>query len=406
MRAGACRWLTVWLTTVLLVAGCVSAGSPTTPSGGTAVFPSGAPTSTDAGLFRPPPSPTPSPTADPRPPLEFPDLQSHGTATLMFGSPAVPPVTYQLACFWTPSWDADDIYEGATLEGVRASGPFSLLLAGEPADVWLGVGEELDYDPSEWGPLLVIHRHGAASYVAGPETGTVEIVEASPDRTSGTLRFEGLAPDPETAPPGAAVLADWTKPLGGDPAMASLTGTLSWQCEPAPDTLATHDPSVEDWPEGWPIFGVGHFGRCDPYPLVLVSGDPSREGVRACVSPCDNCGPGFYSLDADQTVRVPAGGTLRFELANPGTHFLDWSLSWATQSEAEQATQREDEGEEFASPFTLIDVGRVSEGPVLEFPAPPPGEWSVSIGWHDHPAGFESGSFVRGVAYFRVLVGD
>ena len=112
MRAGACRWLTVWLTTVILVAGCVSAGSPTTPSGGTAALPSGAPTSTDAGPFSPPPSPTPSPTADPRPPLEFPDLQSHGTATLLFGSPAIPPVTFQLACFWTPGFDA-------TLTGVE-----------------------------------------------------------------------------------------------------------------------------------------------------------------------------------------------------------------------------------------------------------------------------------------------
>ena len=194
MRGGACRWLTVWLTTVILVAGCVSAGSPTTPSGGTAVLPSGAPTSTDAGLLSPPLSPTPSPTADPRPPLEFPDLQSHGTATLLFGSPAIPPVTFQLACFWAPSWDADDSHEGATLEGVRASGPLSILLAGEPADVWLGVGEEFEYEPSEWGPLLVIHRHGAASYVAGPTTGTVQLVEASADRTSGTLRFEGSGP--------------------------------------------------------------------------------------------------------------------------------------------------------------------------------------------------------------------
>jgi hypothetical protein len=355
------------------------------------------------------------PTADAGPPLAFPDLQSHGTATISFSSRATPPVTYQLACFWTPEWYDDyDVdsgvekheFQGATLAGVRALEPFAVLLAGEPADVWLGIGEGFEYEPSEWGPLLVIHRHGAASYVAGPTTGTVELIEASADRTSGTLRFEGLAPDPETTPPGAAVLADWVKPLGGDPAMASLTGTLSWQCEPAPDTLATYDPSVEDWPEGWPVgLGSGQM-RCDPYPLVLVSGDPSREGVRGCGN-CDNCGPSFYSLDADQTVRVPAGGTLRFKLADPGTHFVRWSLSWATQSEAELATQHEEEGDyEFASPFALIDEGRISEGRVLEFPAPPPGEWSVSIGWQDHPAGYESGSFAQGGSIFRVLVGS
>jgi len=370
-------------------------------------------------------SPTPAPasiampTADAGPPLAFPDLQSHGTATISFSSPATPPVTYQLACFWTPEWYDDyDVdsgvekheFQGATLAGVRALEPFAALLAGEPADVWLGVGPELGDVPSEWHPghLLIIHRHGAASYVAGPTTGTVELVEASADRTSGTIRFERLAPDPETTPPGEAVLADWIKPLGGDPVMASLSGTLSWQCDPAPDTIATYDLYDEGWPEGWPSIGEPPFGRCDAYPLVLVSGAQSRSGVGACVSPCDSCGPdSFFSLDADQTVTVPVGGTLRFELADPGTHFIRWSLRWATQSEAELATQHEEEGDyEFASPFKLIDEGRYSEGPILEFPAPPPGEWSVSLGWHDHPAGYESGNLAFGTDYFRVIVGD
>ena len=413
MRAGARRSLLVLLTTVVLVAGCVSSGSPASPSDQTAGSPAATSTAAAVRPSSPPPSPTPSPTADPRPPLQFPDFQSHGTATLSFASPAIAPVTYQLSCFWVPEWyddyDVDSGVEtheflGATFLGVRASEPFSVSLAGEPVDVWL---DAVQADPGYPDHLLVIHRHGAASYVAGPTTGTVELIEASADRTSGTLRFEGLAPDPETAPPGAVVLADWIKPLGGDPAMASLSGTLSWRCEPAPETIATYDLLDGGWPEGWPdSLGSGQM-RCDPYPLVLVSGDQPREGGWLYCGPCDLCGPFSYSLDADQTVRVPVGGTLRFELADPGTHFLHWSLHWATQSEAEQATQHEQEGDfEFPSPFALIDEGRYSEGSVLAFPAPPPGEWSVSLGWHDHPAGYESGSFAPGSALFRVLVGD
>ena len=195
---------------------------------GPATAPTAPPTPTDSAEVTPTPTESPPPTAEPVPALG--DFQSHGAVTISFSSPPVPAVTVRVICVWAPGpavadWDPTDEF----------SVQLSSVLAGEL------VG--LEFNPKatssrgsgshyfSWGsPMFVIARgDDVASYVPGQETGTVELVEASGDWASGTIRFDGPAPDPESAPPGPlpSPLSDWIRPLGGDPAMASLSGAVT-----------------------------------------------------------------------------------------------------------------------------------------------------------------------------------
>jgi len=95
---------------------------------------------------------------------------------------------------------------------------------------------------------------------------------------------------------------------------------------------------------------------------------------------------------------------LRFELREQQSHFVKWSLEWARQTDAQRwqdqyvsdIAQLEEEA------WETIDEGVLSKGSVLEFAAPPPGDWSVRLGWTDDRRD-EGGNMT---SYFRVVVGD
>jgi hypothetical protein len=320
-----------------------------------------------------------------RPALEYPNLQSHGAVVISFSSPDRPAVVGGLSCLWEPGGEYSE-------PGVVALQRFSIVLAGEQAEIWLGpqwsFGDALEF---------AIHRHGAASYVPGPGTGSVERVGIANDWSSGAMRFDELEPSPETAPPMMASRAEWIGPLGGDAAMAKLTGTVAWACEPPPASLSEYARSLPYEP---PLY-LG-----DPAPIVLVVDDQRQDGVDLCGGLLgDTCGPRPYALPADFAVTVRTGHSLRFELPDEGSHFVRWSLQWAAQSDAEryEAWEHSDEFLGYLEePWHEIDDGVLSEGSILEFDAPPPGDWSVQLGWTDDRADLGGNM----ASLFRVVVDD
>ena len=391
---------------LLVMALSVTACSVDRPAvAGSAAAPASAPDSPPLKSVSPPPSATPSapleaspvlqspdPAADARaalqdpdlerPALEYPNLQSYGAAVISFSSPDRPAVVGGLSCLWAPGGEYSE-------PGVVALKRFSVVLAGEQAEIWLG-------PPMTFGDSLefAIHRHGAASYVPGPGTGSVVFPGAN-DWSSGTMRFDNLAPSPETAPPLTSSPAEWIGPLGGDAAMARLTGTVAWACEPPPASLSEYARSRPYEP---PLY-LG-----DPAPIVLVVDDQRKVGEDACGGfSGDTCGPPLYVLPADLIVSVPSGHLLRFDLPEERFHFVKWSLQWARQSDAQRWQDQYEwnyEGPYEDEAWKLIDKGVLSESSSLEFDAPPPGDWSVVLHWTDDRD--DQGGNIA--SYFRVVV--
>ena len=162
---------------------------------------------------------------------------------------------------------------------------------------------------------------------------------------------------------------------------------------PAPQTVPTPGPVATEQP--------GH--TIPPLPhLTLVSGNVHREAVSGCgatieiggYTAADSCGPSFQVLGVDYVVRVPEGGTLRFELP-AGWHFVGWSLGWVTQIEAERWRGQEPDT------FRTGQTSTATSGRTLVVVAPPAGDWSVRLDWRG-----ARGDDRFGVPdYFRVIVG-
>jgi hypothetical protein len=345
------------------------------------------PTATPSLAPTAPSSELPSPTAyarpgipypdHARPALQYPDLESYGAARISFNSQDQPASVGSISCLWRLR--ISEVSNEPEIVAVR--GP-SFVLAGERVDIWLG-----------WHSPFAIHRHGAASYVAGPGSGFVEGVGG--DGSSSRKRFDGLTPSSETAPPLTTSLTEWVRPLGGDPAWATLTGTVEWACEPPPPNLSEAPYSC--------VLPPGPLCLGDPDPIVLVV-TRRQFGVNACGGLLgETCGLPFYALSTDYVVRVPTGHTLRFELPDERSHFLRWSLEWAAQTDAERwQIQYESDGPWEEEEWEMIDDGGPSEGSVLEFAAPPPGDWSVLLSWTDDRD--DNGGNMR--SFFRVVVSD
>ena len=349
---------------------------PTTPVDSIAPGPGTTPeASTALASTAPPSSMAPSPTADARPPLSYPDVQSLGLLTVTFSEPALPPIYLHFACAWVSPVDVGylSISPSASLGGEQVS---------------------FEVQPRSSGYQFSIGREGAASYRPRPGIGYVALGEVGAGWANGSLSFNGLAPDPYAGPgPLTTSIEEWVRPIGGDPTLARLSGTVTWACEPAPPTVPTPGPVATEQP-GPTIPPIPH--------LTLISGDVHREAVSGCgtsiyiggYSYGESCGPSFQALGVDYVVRVPEGGKLRFELP-AGWHFVGWYLGWVTQIEAERW-----HGEE-PDTFRRSQTGTATSGRTLEVDAPPPGDWSVRLDWRG-----ARGDDRFGVPdYFRVIVG-
>jgi hypothetical protein len=238
---------------VVTLAWTVVACSPSaTPSGS----PSGAAAASPPSSI-PTAAATPAPSPSARPALAYPDVQSYGTVTVSFTSPAIDPLKIDLTCEWSTPTEVSWLY---------------------PKDPVAFGGESVSFDlvpDAEGSGQFRIARDGAAGYGPTAMTGHVQVVATTPDGASGSIRFEDLAPDPETAEPGPlpSPLAEWIRPIGRDPELASLTGTVDWACEPAPATVPTRAPSVSEAPAP----------TTPPLPaLALRDGDRRELGVDGC----------------------------------------------------------------------------------------------------------------------------
>lgn len=344
----------------------------------------------NAGLS---PGPSPSPTTDARPSLGYPDSESHGTMTISFEVPARPSLTADLVC----TWEAGPLVSGLSAQS-GGGGSISEMLAGEE------VFFNLDPLPRwEGDPLFVIY-HSGAEYRPGPATGTEAVVKSATDWASGSIRFENLSPDPESADEGPlpSPLSDWIRPIGGDPAMASLTGTVSWSCDPAPTAVPAGSivpPTPRPIPTASP---TPSYPASPPFfdgvpPLALESGDQRQWGDTWCgYNGGDLCAPGENgALGVESIVMVPGGGSLTFELP-PSCHFLNWSLAWVAQAEHERWR-----GEWPYPSAQYVASGGKTKGRILEHAAPPAGDWSVLLSFISTCNGPETGGIDD---LFRVVV--
>lgn len=324
------------------------------------------------------PTHTPSPSADVRPPLLSPEVQSYGVVTVAFSEPALPAIAFDFVCDWVSAVEVGDFYIAP-----------STSLAGEQVSFAI--------QPRTPSYPFMIWRERAASYVPSPSTGDVALSVVGEGWASGSMWFIGLAPNPEfrvAAGPLQTSIEEWLRPIGGDPLLSRLSGTVTWACEPAPPTVPTPGPVASEEP--WPTV--------PPLPrLMLVTPEVRREAVSGCggsieiggYAGADSCGPSFQALGVDYVVRVPEGGRLRFELPT-GWHFVGWSLGWVTQVEAERW-----HGEQ-PDTFETIQVGAATRGRILELDAPPAGDWSIRLDWR----GARGDDRFSRPDYFRVIVGD
>ncbi|MBA3876194.1 MAG: hypothetical protein C0498_04530 [Anaerolinea sp.] len=292
--------------------------------------------------------------------------------TVVFNDPALPSIDLQFVCDWISPVEVGDLYiaRSASLAGERV---------------------ELVIEPPR--NRFEIWRENAASYVPRPGLGYVALSKVGEGWASGSMWFEGLAPDPYPGPgPLRTTIEDWVRPVGGDPSLNRLSGTVTWACEPAPRTVPTLGPVVSQPPQP----------TIPPLPrLTLVSGEVRRDAVSGCggfidiggYQAADSCGPSFQALDVDYAVRIPQRGTLRFELP-AGWRFDSWSLGWVAQFEAERW-----HGEQ-PDTFETIQTGGPTNGRILELDAPPIGDWTVRLDW----IGARGADRFGAPAYFRVVV--
>ena len=121
---------------------------------------------------------TPSPGPSARPTLAYPDVQSYGTITVSFTSPAIEPLTIGLACEWSSPTEVVWLY---------------------PSDPVAFHGEKVSIDLLPRAPgsgQFRIGRDGAAGYDATETTGDVHLVDATSDGASGSIRFDAQVAGP------------------------------------------------------------------------------------------------------------------------------------------------------------------------------------------------------------------
>jgi|GEM_PF-3278018 len=379
-HVGQQRWLrSGGLALVLvLVAGCSAVPASSWTPGPTIDHASPSPAATRTTAT------TPTASNEPLPSLAYPDVQSRGELTITFESPAAAPITMPLACEWTTP---DRVAWLAVLDQPT--------IAGE--EVWVGVNLVDDQDVTSGTEVFSIFREDAAAYATWPAgaTGTVTFVERTPGDVSGTLRFDDLRPEVESAGAGPlpTPLDAWTRPLGGDTAYQMISGTASWACQPAPATVPTPGPVATEEPRpSLPALPK----------LSLVAGEQRQTGITGCgggfsidgTTGVDGCGPSFQAPGAERVVRIALGDPLRFVLPD-GWTFADYRLGWVLQSEAERF--RSAVPDSFAEYATSQDAS----GRVLELEAPPTGDWTVLLTWSATRGEDEMTSWPD---YFRVVV--
>jgi hypothetical protein len=319
------------------------------------------------------PSAAASPTPDGREPLPYPDAQSHGVATIAFSRPILSSIDLPIACEWTSPTVAAYFY--AT--------PATVSLGGEAVSIY--------FEPRSPGYGFRLGHEGAASYGPGPNSGKVGLERVGEGWSSGTLWFD-IGVETQLGGPLLVPIEDWLRPLGDDPSLRWLQGTVTWSCEPAPPTVL--EPEPEPSIEPGPTF--------PPLPrLTLVTDGVVRDAVSGCgasididgYTAADSCGPSFQALGVDYIVRVREGDDLRFVLP-VGWRFERWSLGWVNQIEAERWHGEQPDG------FELVRTGEATNGRALETDAPPAGDWSVRLDW----TGARDTDSFSAPDYFRVLV--
>jgi hypothetical protein len=295
-----------------------------------------------------PPAGVPQPSLDPNGDI------TRGTATLTLSTPAAAPVSTVVECQW-----------GSAQHVLYYSFPSKVALFGEPARLLMGLAGS--------DSVLALERDGA---VASYTTRMGSIQATSLTAPAGSLTFHGLAPDPETYPaaqPLPSPLEPLIAPLGGQVAAASLDGTLSWDCGPAPGGVPAVEPTPEPTtslsptiPQPVPTLAVAGGAR-------TVVGDPSCGNswfnAAGPIGGETSCAP-IVAWVPTATLEAKAGDTLDLG-------FGSYALGPAKLHAATVAEVRRWRG---GTPDTTIAIPAWRpSGAHLRFAAPAAGDWVITI---------------------------
>jgi hypothetical protein len=292
--------------------------------------------------------------ATPQPPAAQPEGTTRGSANLVLDAPASISVETVIDCSWSSKERASiDFPQPVEIFGESAT-PFL-----EPTDSAL--------------PPFSIRRQFYASYSGRGATFRVDRTDPS----NGQLHFQNLTPDAETYPedrPLPSPLEPFLTPLGGNPAAAALSGTMTWNCGDPPAGM----PATEPTHGATPIASPGS-GSNGPLAILTVAGVPgSLSG--------SSCGGHFVGPDGIPTwgdcftsswfvptgvLEVPAGSTLVFSAGG------GYKLSSADMTLASVREVTRYRGGEPGSALT-VHPSSSTQGR-LRFGAPGVGDWVLLL---------------------------
>lgn len=268
------------------------------------------------------------PAAVPPGPLYSEQEQSRGSASLTIDGATPVTITTSIDCQWT-----------SKKRVVHYTFPVPSELYGERA--WLDMNAWTE--PRD--PVFGIYRQGeVATY-----TGSGATFEAHGwNAPQGTLEFHNLTPDPESYMAGVPLpspIDSFIKPLGGNEAARSLSGTIAWDCGAPPSSVPDVEPTYS--PEPLPTADATDEAPADehvwPEVTVAVSG---QEGTVApevdfCISRMWDPNGGMLgeSLQCGEdnasvpktTAAAKAGSELTFSV--PGYKLASPTLKIASVSE-------------------------------------------------------------------------
>ena len=200
----------------------------------------------------------------PAPALLDSSVQSRGSATLALDAPASTSVTTPIDCQW-----------GSRTRVLYYSFPEYVGLFGEEVSLDLGDGGQ----PTN--PKFTIYRWNLADYDGTGATYQADGYGAG----NGAIHFESLTPNPQSYPinqPLPSPLDPFIKPIGGNTAARSLSGTMTWSCGTAPAGVPVVEPTPEPQPSGSPLPSGTPLAW--PVAVLAVEGQPgSLAGSVQCV---------------------------------------------------------------------------------------------------------------------------
>jgi hypothetical protein len=220
-----------------------------------------------------------------------------GEATLNLDAPVSVSVTTPVRCKWRSTRE------------VELSLPRPVVLFGETLRLQVTPSPDLVWLQAD--PNFPVYPMERALYTFRTSTGH------GFGTGTGSVEFAKFAPDPDSYQPAVPLPSGFLRPLGGQEAAASMSGSFSWDCGAMPAGVpeATPIPTID------PAFPT--FGPMPEWPVMVLTapGQPATPGEGVCGGTWSGsgvidvvCGPIDWWVP-DKTIEVKAGSRFTMSMA-------------------------------------------------------------------------------------------